>query len=90
MEATASASTTATQMTAGLNDTSEEKTLVLRLREKKVSWDSEVVNNEFMGKKSSKSMKSTFKLRMYCNIYCVIFRMLYISQDKEIWRERFR
>ena len=33
----------------------EKKILVLKLREKCVKWDENVVNNEFMGKKSSKS-----------------------------------
>jgi hypothetical protein len=37
----------------------EKKLLVLKLREKCVKWDSSAVNNEFMGKKSSKSMISS-------------------------------
>lgn len=42
------------------NQTAEKKTLVLRLREKKVTWDEEVVNNEFLGKKNSKSTYRNF------------------------------
>jgi hypothetical protein len=33
----------------------KKKLLVLKLREKRVKWDESAVNNEFMGKKSSKS-----------------------------------
>jgi hypothetical protein len=39
----------------------KKKLLVLKLREKRVKWDESAVNNEFMGKKSSKS-KMTFSL----------------------------
>jgi protein phosphatase 1 regulatory subunit 11 len=33
---------------------SKNKTLIIRLREKKVNWSEDVVNNEHMKKKSSK------------------------------------
>ena len=38
------------------NETSESKTLILRLRERKfVAWEDNVVNNEKFGRRKSKS-----------------------------------
>jgi hypothetical protein len=54
MESANSASATMTQLDTR-DAEPENKTLVLKLRQKKVSWDNSAVNNEFMGKKSSKS-----------------------------------
>eukprot|EP00603_Paraphysomonas_imperforata_P002636 CAMPEP_0114436662 /NCGR_PEP_ID=MMETSP0103-20121206/13581_1 /TAXON_ID=37642 ORGANISM="Paraphysomonas imperforata, Strain PA2" /NCGR_SAMPLE_ID=MMETSP0103 /ASSEMBLY_ACC=CAM_ASM_000201 /LENGTH=85 /DNA_ID=CAMNT_0001606965 /DNA_START=65 /DNA_END=322 /DNA_ORIENTATION=+ len=39
--------------------------LILRLREKKITWDEEVVNNEHMGKKSSNRCCIFHKARRY-------------------------
>jgi hypothetical protein len=56
----------------------EKKLLVLKLREKCVKWDSDVVNNEFMGKKSSK--------RLFSSNLCLapnsLSRVLYFSSKK--------
>jgi hypothetical protein len=51
METTGSATETET-----IQET-KNKTMVLRLREKKVLWSEDVVNNENMNKKTSKSKR---------------------------------
>mmetsp|Transcript_15360 Transcript_15360/g.23123 ORF Transcript_15360/g.23123 Transcript_15360/m.23123 type:complete len:106 (-) Transcript_15360:112-429(-) len=54
-ESCASTTTTTTATTTvAPTETEQKQRLVLRLREKKVTWDEEVVNNEHLGRKSSK------------------------------------
>lgn len=59
-----------------------QEKLVLRLRkpktDKKVSWDEEVVDNEFMGKKSSKCDHVLVQLLTYCDPLYHTPRLLHI------------
>lgn len=65
----------------------KKQLLVLKLREKRVKWDESAVNNEFMGKKSSKrKQNNVFSIYpLLIPLFPHPFRLLYISQEKAFW-----
>src|SRR5438045_9170069 len=86
--ATASQTVTATESTA--QRTHEDLPVILHLQavsapdERRVTWDEQVIDNENMGKKSSKGTSASINVSSDC------YSMLYLSSTTRVWRVFFR